>query len=153
MKFFSTKFSYAKDCILQSGRRRHICLYSSVAEHWSRKPGVVSSNLTGGITFVIFISISKCFQIVKIVYLRLIRLNMLKTRTKYNKNFQNIKKRKILSIFLCGITQKILRMKNFTFVAIPIKIQCGICKIEDVINSNLKQIWHTLLSYSIFKMK
>ena len=25
------------------------CLYSSVAEHWSRKPGVVSSNLTGGI--------------------------------------------------------------------------------------------------------
>ena len=26
-------------------------LYSSVVEHWSRKPGVVSSNLTGGIYF------------------------------------------------------------------------------------------------------
>ena len=65
MKFFVTKFSYAKDCIVQSGRRRHICLYSSVAEHWSRKPGVVSSNLTGGITFVIFILISKCILDVK----------------------------------------------------------------------------------------
>ena len=30
----------------------HICLYSSVAEHWSCKPGVVSSILTGGIIFV-----------------------------------------------------------------------------------------------------
>ena len=28
-------------------------LYSSVAEHWSRKPGVVSSNLTGGSNFVL----------------------------------------------------------------------------------------------------
>ncbi len=27
-------------------------LYSSVVEHWSCKPGVVSSNLTGGIIFV-----------------------------------------------------------------------------------------------------
>ena len=26
----------------------HHSLYSSVVEHWSRKPGVVSSNLTGG---------------------------------------------------------------------------------------------------------
>ena len=25
--------------------------FSSVAEHWSRKPGVVSSNLTGGIDY------------------------------------------------------------------------------------------------------
>ena len=27
----------------------HSSLFSSVVEHWSRKPGVVSSNLTGGI--------------------------------------------------------------------------------------------------------
>ena len=29
----------------------HQCLRSSVVEHWSRKPGVVSSNLTGGCYF------------------------------------------------------------------------------------------------------
>ena len=32
-----------------SGAQLDISLYSSVAEHWSCKPGVVSSNLTGGI--------------------------------------------------------------------------------------------------------
>ena len=29
----------------------HMCLLSSVAEHWSRKPGAVSSILTGGKIF------------------------------------------------------------------------------------------------------
>ena len=28
-------------------------LFSSVVEHWSRKPGVVSSNLTGGIISIL----------------------------------------------------------------------------------------------------
>ncbi len=35
---------------------RHVCLYSSVAEHWSRKPGVVSSTLTGGIFLFVTIT-------------------------------------------------------------------------------------------------
>ena len=39
---------------------RSACLYSSVVEHWSRKPGVVSSNLTGGTSFAeVFIKIKK----------------------------------------------------------------------------------------------
>ena len=37
-------------------------LYSSVAEHWSCKPGVVSSNLTGGIVFF-HLSKSPCFRL------------------------------------------------------------------------------------------
>ena len=37
-------------------------LFSSVAEHWSRKPGVVSSNLTGGRDFFYnrYFSTKKC---------------------------------------------------------------------------------------------
>ena len=35
--------------------RLHACLYSSVVEHWSRKPGVVSSNLTGGSVFYLLV--------------------------------------------------------------------------------------------------
>ncbi len=31
----------------------YICLHSSVAEHWSCKPGVVSSNLTGGMFYIL----------------------------------------------------------------------------------------------------
>ena len=34
-------------------------LYSSVVEHWSCKPGVVSSNLTGGNHFFIFLTMRK----------------------------------------------------------------------------------------------
>ena len=35
----------------------HESLFSSGAEHWSRKPGVVSSILTGGITFCLLLNL------------------------------------------------------------------------------------------------
>ena len=37
-------------------------LFSSVAEHWSRKPGVVSSNLTGG-NFNTLFDLHSCLQV------------------------------------------------------------------------------------------
>ena len=41
----------------RASRRKNVSLFSSVVEHWSRKPGVVSSNLTGGMTlFFLFAS-------------------------------------------------------------------------------------------------
>ncbi len=48
----------------------HASLHSSVVEHWSRKPGVVSSNLTGGINFSKQKDFFKHFQIRKNVLLR-----------------------------------------------------------------------------------
>ena len=38
-----------------AGKEKNIGLFSSVAEHWSRKPGVVSSILTGGNQFFFFL--------------------------------------------------------------------------------------------------
>ena len=41
-------------CHVISMKEKYQSLYSSVVEHWSRKPGVVSSILTGGIVLVYF---------------------------------------------------------------------------------------------------
>ena len=43
-----------------SGAQLDISLYSSVAEHWSCKPGVVSSILTGGSCFLFLVLESAC---------------------------------------------------------------------------------------------
>ena len=53
-----------------SGAQLDISLYSSVAEHWSCKPGVVSSNLTGGIADFFFVGkfVSMCLSIKRKYY-------------------------------------------------------------------------------------
>ena len=50
-------------------------LYSSVVEHWSCKPGVVSSNLTGGnIFFNNIISLYKCHFLRLICFFRILSM-------------------------------------------------------------------------------
>ena len=61
--FFFLNFAFIQvNCMLLvqfylSSTHSHRSLYSSVAEHWSCKPGVLSSILSGGIAFFDFFSL------------------------------------------------------------------------------------------------